>query len=62
VKAVGENQYEMEVDLVWRGVTKDDQAVKATTHHEWLVVDDPNERFARIKTAKITQVDALSPL
>jgi pimeloyl-ACP methyl ester carboxylesterase len=62
VKAVGDNQYEMEVDLVWRGVTKDDQAVKATTHHKWLVDDDPNERFARIKTAKITQVDALAPV
>ena len=62
VKIVGENQYEMEVDLVWRGVTKDGKAVKATTHHVWLVVDDPNERFARIKAAKITQVDALAPI
>ncbi|MGI2170412.1 hypothetical protein ACROAE_09470 [Shewanella sp. MF05960] len=60
VKAIGDNQFEMEVNLVWRGVTKDDKAMKATTHHKWLIVDNPNERFARIKTAKITQVDALS--
>lgn len=62
VKSAGKNLYEMEVDLVWRGVTKDDKAVKATTHHKWMIVDDPNERFAKIKTAKVTQVNPLAPM
>lgn len=62
VKTVAENTYELEVDFVWRGVTKDDKALKGTTHHKWLIVDDPNERFARIKRADVTQTEALSPL
>jgi pimeloyl-ACP methyl ester carboxylesterase len=57
VKSVGENTYELEVDFIWGGITKDDKTLKAITHHKWLVVDDPNERFARIKRADVTQTE-----
>lgn len=62
VKSTGENTYQVEVDPVWRGVTNDDKALKATTHHIWQVVDDANERFARIKSVEVAQTDKLSPL
>lgn len=62
VKPTGANTYKVEVDFIWRGVTTDNQVLKATTHHNWLVVDDPNERFARIKKMSVTQTQALSPL
>ena len=62
VKELGNNEYEVNVDFVWRGITKDNKGLKATTAHKWSVVDNPNDRFAKIKEVKITQKMPLSPL
>lgn len=62
VEKVGKNEYKMLVDFNWLGSTKTGQALKAKTHHEWLIVDDPNERFARIKQADVNQIEPFSPM
>ncbi|WP_208889368.1 hypothetical protein [Polaribacter sejongensis] len=55
MKVISENQYEVNVDFVWNGETKDGQIVTATTAHHWIVEDNPNDRFAKIKEVTITQ-------
>ena len=62
VKTLGDNRYEVNVDFNWTGETLAGDGLKATTRHKWLVVDDVNERFARIKQADVSQVVALGPL
>lgn len=55
VKEVSSNQYEISVEFVWRGISKDNKALMATTLHQWQVVDNPNDRFAKIKEMKVSQ-------
>lgn len=62
VETLEKDKYQVNVDFVWRGVTKDDKMLKATTSHTWLVIDNPKERFAKIKEAKVVQKEPLSPL
>ncbi|WP_378172407.1 alpha/beta fold hydrolase [Aquimarina sp. SS2-1] len=62
VKKLGNNEYEVNVDFVWRGITKDNKGLKATTTHKWIVVDNPSDRFAKIKEIKVAQKIPLSPL
>ncbi|RMB62876.1 alpha/beta hydrolase [Dokdonia sinensis] len=62
VQELGNNEYEVTVDFVWRGVTKENKGLKATTTHKWLVKDNPNDRFAKIKNVNATQKVALGPL
>lgn len=62
VKELGNNEYEVNVDFDWRGITKDGKGLKATTAHKWIVIDNPNDRFAKIKKVKVTQKKPLSPL
>ncbi|CAM3375696.1 hypothetical protein [Zobellia roscoffensis] len=62
VKVISENEYEVNVDFVWKGTTKEDQKLTATTSHHWIVQDNPNDRFAKIKEATIIQKVPLTPL
>ena len=62
VKVISENEYEVNVDFVWKGITKADQKLTATTTHQWIVKDNPNDRFAKIKEATIIQKVPLTPL
>jgi len=55
VETTGKNTYTMHVDFVWFGLAKDGNTYKAVTSHDWRVVDDPTERFARIKRADVTR-------
>ena len=57
VKTIMENEYEVTVDFDWKGVTKEGKQAKAKTRHVWYVVDNPNERFARILKADVSQVE-----
>ena len=54
--------YRMSVDFVWFGAAKDGKAYRTVTAHDWLVSDDPAERFARIKQADVRQKVPLAPL
>jgi hypothetical protein len=55
---VDRNTYRVQVDLAWQGIIPNDQAMVGKARHRWTVVDDPKERFARIKTLA---VDVLVP-
>ncbi|KAA1245578.1 nuclear transport factor 2 family protein [Aquimarina sp. RZ0] len=56
VKTIVENEYEVTVFFDWQGVTKEGTRLKATTKHIWYVVDDVNDRFAKILKADVTQI------
>ena len=43
------------VDFEWQGVSVDDKEMTAETHHEWNLENNLDERFARMKTMKVTE-------
>jgi hypothetical protein len=55
---VDRTTYRVQVDFGWQGILPNDQRMVGKTRHRWTVVDDPKERFARIKTLV---VDVLAP-
>ena len=57
IKEVGKNLYEVIVEFDWYGFTKDNKKVKAKTHHTWLVTDNINDRFAKIKKVVVKQIE-----
>lgn len=57
VKTIMENEYEVTVEFDWKGITKENNQVKAKTRHIWYVVDNPNERFAKILKADVFQIE-----
>ena len=59
IKTIMENEYEVTVEFDWKGITKDNKQVKARTKHIWYVVNNPNERFARILKADVSQIKPL---
>ncbi len=50
-----DGRFAVRLELQWYGFTRErpDEELEASTLHEWTVVDDPSERFARIEAAKI---------
>lgn len=46
----------MNVLFDWHGLSLEKKPMIATTHHTWIVENDPNERFARIKKMSVKQV------
>jgi hypothetical protein len=44
------------VEFEWYGVTRDEKNVKSITRHRWMVADNEEERFARIKKMEIVQL------
>jgi len=62
VKVISEKEYEVNVDFVWKGISKEGQKLTATTSHHWIVKDNPNDRFAKIKEVTIIQKVPLTPL
>jgi len=52
----GDNHMTLTVDFDWLCVTLDDQLRSAKTHHEWQVLNDPNEPFAHIKKIVVNTV------
>lgn len=62
IKKIGDDLYELQVDFIWRGTTKDGVNLKAHTFHTWIVEDDINEPFARIKEMKVAYKVPFSPL
>jgi hypothetical protein len=56
---VKENQdqtIEVSVDFEWQGISIDDKPMIAETHHEWILENNLDERFARMKTMVVTQI------
>jgi len=59
---VGNAQYKVLVDFSWKGILPNGLGLAGKTNHEWLVVDDSNERFARIKDIKVSFIEPIGPV
>ncbi|WP_452230405.1 alpha/beta fold hydrolase [Lacinutrix sp. MEBiC02404] len=59
VKQIMENEYEMNVEFDWKGKTKDGKNLEGTTKHTWYVIDNPNDRFAKILKMDVVQTNPL---
>ena len=44
------------VNFEWEGISADDKPMIAETHHEWLLENNLDERFARMKNMKVTAI------
>jgi hypothetical protein len=42
------------VDFDWKGINRNNEKMIAETHHEWLLTNNMEERFARMKTMEVT--------
>jgi hypothetical protein len=49
----GQNIYVLKLDFDWRGILPNSTEIAAKTRHAWEVLDDPKERFARIKSMDV---------
>ncbi len=56
IKNITDNEYEVTVFFNWKGVTKEDVKLKAVTKHVWHVLDNINDRFAKIVKVDVTQI------
>lgn len=50
-----DNIIHVSVDFEWEGISVDDKPMVAETHHEWVLENNLDERFARLKMMKVTQ-------
>ncbi len=57
-----ENEFEMTVYFDWKGETKEGQKMAGQTKHVWYIVDNPNERFAKILKANVTQTKKIKEI
>ena len=45
------------VDFNFEGISVEDKPITAKTHHEWLLENNLDERFARMKKMKVTAIE-----
>ncbi len=57
IEVIDENNYKVSVAFDWYGIAKNDQKMKVKTLHKWLVTDNPNERFSRIKKIDVRRLE-----
>ncbi len=60
-QATGPNTYALNVDFDWQGILPDGKAMLARTRQMWTVVDNPKERFARIKSVAVEVLEPFRP-
>ncbi len=60
IETVNETTFNVSVVFDWFGIAKNGQKMKAITKHNWVVVDDINERFARIKKMDVGLIEPFS--
>lgn len=53
-----DNTIKMKVDFEWKGITVENEKMTAETHHEWILSNDTENRFAKMKQMKVA---ALKP-
>jgi len=56
-------RYRVTMEFDWSGFARSnlEQELVARTRHEWVVIDDPAERFARIQSIKVQAVKPFQP-
>ena len=60
-KPLGDDRYEVEMDFDWNGILPNGKEMTAKTHHNWTVVDDRTERFARIQKVDVKVLEPFAP-
>ncbi len=60
-EAINKNIWCVQADFVWQGIPPDGKEMAAMTRHHWTVIDNPQERFARIRTAIVEDLDPFKP-
>lgn len=55
-----DNSISVKVDFDWQGMNNNNEAMHAETRHEWLLINDMDERFARLKHMKVIQLQLFS--
>jgi len=53
--------YRVTMTLDWNGILPDGTELAAKTGHTWHVIDDPTQRFARIKTMDVVVLEPFQP-
>jgi hypothetical protein len=56
VLALPDGGIKVSVNFDWEGISADNQSMVAETHHEWILENNPDERFARMKYMQVEQV------
>ncbi len=56
IRNITDNEYEVTVSFDWKGTTNDGVKMKAVTKHVWYVLDNINDRFAKILKVDVTQI------
>ncbi|MEM8657572.1 MAG: hypothetical protein AAGF22_05700, partial [Pseudomonadota bacterium] len=56
-----EDTYAVTVDFDWSGILPGATVLVAKTRHNWTVVNDPAERFARIQTIDVEVLEEFRP-
>jgi hypothetical protein len=51
-----DNTYSVSVDFDWKGININNEKMIAETHHEWLLTNNMEERFGRMKTMKVMTI------
>ena len=61
VEAAGDDRFEVSMEFDWAGFTPDGTDLLARTKHDWVVVNDPTERFARIERVDVEVLEPFRP-
>jgi len=56
IKQVEEDVFSVAMNVNWKGISTDGQQLTRDTKHEWLLVNNKEEQFARIKNMIITLI------
>lgn len=52
----GNQSFGVTLDLDWQGIDLEGKQVHATNHHEWLLENDMDQRFAKLKSMQVTML------
>lgn len=55
IKDNADSTISVAVDFEWQGISIQDKPMIAETHHEWVLENNSDERFARMKRMHVTQ-------
>jgi hypothetical protein len=58
IEVVSENEYRAVFECSWKGRTLDSKQLTAVTRHTWDIINNPDARFAQIKSVN---VEAIQP-
>ena len=60
IEVVSPTEFKMSAEFAWEGLLPNDAPMSARTGHRWLIEDNPNERFARIKSIDVEVLEPFS--